>query len=60
MDNGACAITEYTHDVMIGHNVVFRDRSLTSILVNLNRTKSVCYRAGPHLLYLNLTKDNKI
>lgn len=60
MDNGACAITEYTHDVMIGHNVIFRDKSLTSILVNLDRTKSICFRTGPYLLYVNLGRENKI
>jgi hypothetical protein len=60
MDNGACAITSYTHDVMVGHNIIFKDRSLTSILVYLDRSKSVCYRTGPYLLYLNFNRDNKV
>jgi hypothetical protein len=59
MDNGACIIAEHTHDVMIGHNIIFRDKSLTSIIINANRTKSVCFRSGPYLLYLNMTKDSK-
>jgi len=60
MDDGACAITDYSHDIMVGHNVIFKDRCLTSILINLNRSKSVCYRTGPYLLYLNFSRENRV
>jgi hypothetical protein len=54
-DNGACSITYHTHDVMINHSIIFRDRSITSILVNSNRTRSVCFRSGSFLLYFNMS-----
>ena len=60
MDNGACAITCYNHDMMTDHNIVFKDMSLTSILIHKDKTKSVCFRTGPYLLYLNYNAKDRI
>lgn len=60
IDSGACAITCHSHDNMINHNIIFRDRSLTSLLVNINKTKSLCFRSGPFIVGLNLTAKDKI
>lgn len=60
MDNGACALTYYSHDNMIGHNVIFRDKSLTSMIVKTNKTKFLCYRSGPYLLSVHYNQRNMV
>jgi hypothetical protein len=55
MDNGVCTLTCHSHDNMINHNVFFRDRSMTSVYFNIDRTKSVCFRSGPFLNYFKLS-----
>jgi hypothetical protein len=60
MDSGACALVQYSNDVMVGHNIILRDGSLTSVVVWGNRSKSVCFRSGSHLLHLGFSNDNKM
>lgn len=31
-DDGSSVITEYLHDTITGHNIIFRDNSITSIV----------------------------
>lgn len=49
MDNGSCILCSHMNDVMSDHNIVFRDGSITSIIVNPSpstgmRCKDVCFR----------------
>lgn len=60
MDNGACAITCHSHDNMINHNVIFREGSLTSLLISIDRSKTVCFRTGPHLLYFRMSAKETV
>lgn len=60
MDNGTCAITCYSHDNMINHNMIFREGSLTSIIVNLDKSKSICFRSGGFLTYYKLSSKDII
>ena len=60
MDNGTCILTNHSHDNMIYHNIFFRDHSLTSVFINVDRTKSVCFRSGPYLNYFKLTSKDII
>lgn len=59
-DNGACAITTYNHDNMVDHNIIFRDRSVTSIIIGIHRNKNICFRTGPYLLNFYLSNKDKI
>lgn len=37
LDNGICGITYYSHDNMIDHNIIFRDKSIISIIIKNNK-----------------------
>lgn len=37
LDNGICALTSYSHDNMYDHNIIFKDKSIISILIKLNK-----------------------
>jgi hypothetical protein len=58
MDSGACALTYHSYDNMLGHNIIFRDKSMTSIVIKTNKTKFICYRTGPYLLSLHYNFRN--
>lgn len=60
MDNGACALTYHSHDNMLGHNIIFRDRSMTSMVAKTNKTKFLCYRTGPYLLSVHYNWRNSV
>lgn len=53
MDNGACALTRYSYDTMQGLNVIFRDKSMTVLSVQPNKSKQVCFRFSCYLLIVS-------
>lgn len=59
-DNGCCAITTSNHDLFTDHNIFLKDRCLTSVLIKKDKSKSVCFRTGPYLLYLRYNTKDRI
>lgn len=37
LDNGICALTTYSHDNMIDHNIIFKDKCIISIIIKNNK-----------------------
>ena len=59
LDDGTCVLCNHSHDNMVGHNVVFRKNSMTSMIIDLNKSQSICYRVGSYLLQFYLSgKDD--
>lgn len=56
-DDGSCILANHKRDFMDGHNVVFRDSSLTSMIVS-HSTNDLCYRTGPYLLNVRLVQKS--
>ena len=50
LDDGSTALTDYSNDNMVGHNVVYKDGFIISIDVAKNRSKNICYRSSTYLL----------
>lgn len=53
MDSGACVLSRYSYDTMVGLNVIFRDKSMTVLSVGPNKSKQVCYRLSFYLLIVS-------
>lgn len=53
LDSGACAVTNFSHDTMLGLNLIFRNGSMTVLTVRPNKSKSVSFRTGPYLATLH-------
>lgn len=55
LDSGACAITNHSHNNMIDFNAIFRDKSLTLMTVNTNKSRFITHRTGCYLftIYFN-------
>jgi len=45
-DEGAAAITEYQHDTPCGHTIIFRENSITSVLIKSSSEYEIAYKVG--------------
>lgn len=43
-DDGATVVSEYSHDAPTGHNIIFRDNSITSILFRNALDYEIAYK----------------
>lgn len=48
-DDGATVVSEYSHDTPTGHNIIFRDNSITSILFRNALDYEIAYKVPPPL-----------
>jgi hypothetical protein len=46
-DDGATVVSEYSHDTPTGHNIIFRDNSITSILFRNALDYEIAYKVTP-------------
>lgn len=60
LDDGACVISTHSHDNMVGHNLIFRNHSMTSLLIDKAKNKNVCYRSHQYLLQFYTTPKDEI
>lgn len=44
MDDGSCMLTHFLHNKMLGLNILFQEHSLTSIIVDGQSNKDICFR----------------
>lgn len=44
MDNGRCILSNHSHNNMVGHNVIFENNSITSLIIDSHYSKDVCFR----------------
>jgi hypothetical protein len=49
-DDGATVVTEYHHDAPSGHNVIFRDNSITSILFRTHLDYEIAYKVDRFII----------
>jgi hypothetical protein len=49
-DDGATVVTEYYHDTPTGHNIIFRENSITSIAFTNNTSYDIAYKTGKHII----------
>jgi hypothetical protein len=49
-DDGASVITEYYHDALAGHNIIFRENSITSIAFKNNIEYDIAYKVGKYII----------
>lgn len=48
-DDGATVVSDYSHDTPTGHNIIFRDNSITSILFRNALDYEIAYKVAPPL-----------
>ena len=49
-DDGSSAVTEYSRDVPVGHNIIFRENSITSVLFISSTHYEIAYKVGRVIL----------
>lgn len=54
-DDGAAVITEYLHDTPTGHNIIFRDNSISSVLFKNSSDYEIAYKAGKCIIKIPFT-----
>lgn len=52
IDEGTSMITEYCFDNMVGHNIIFRENCIMSVLILKNNVTEVAIRTGQCLIKL--------
>lgn len=57
-DNGTCMLAKHSYENMIDLNVIFRNNSLTAMIIKPNKNKYICYRTGPYILSAQLNCRN--
>ena len=60
LDDGSCMICNHSHDNMVGHNIIFRNQSITSLLIDMAKNKNVCFRINQYLLQFSTTNRDEI
>ena len=60
MDNGSCIISSYLRNNMAGHNLIFQEDSLTSLIVDNPHNKDICFRFQSFILHFNYTNEKNI
>lgn len=57
-DDGSSVITEYLHDTPAGHNIIFRENSITSLLYCNSQELEVAYKQGHCILLVPFTDNS--
>lgn len=56
-DEGSCAITNYIQNRLFGHIIIFHNHSLTSMIVDNQSNKDICFRYR-HMIFRFKIKRN--
>lgn len=54
-DDGATVVSEYQHDAPSGHNIIFRDNSITSILFRNSLDYDIAYKVDKYIIKIPFT-----
>ena len=52
-DDGSAMISEYLHDTPTGHNIIFRENSITSILYLSMSEFQIAYKQGNYIIMVS-------
>lgn len=58
-DDGSCVITDYLHDTPTGHNIIFRDNSITSIAYSSPYEFEISYKASNYIINIPFADGNE-
>lgn len=58
-DDGAAVITDYLHDTPNGHNIIFRENSIASVLFKSASEYEIVYKTGKSIIKIPFAENSE-